>query len=81
MLCFGAHLLAGLRACKVERLKKPQLPGAGAVIADVCIVSALMGAGCGIREGVCAFSSEVAIGGQMNRPLAVNNDLSLTPAS
>lgn len=45
------------------------------------IVSALMGAGCGIREGVCAFSSGVVIGGQMSWPLAVNNDLSLTPAS
>lgn len=40
-----------------------------------------MGADCGIREGVYAFSFGVVTGGQMNRPLAVNNDLSLTPAS
>lgn len=40
-----------------------------------------MGAGCGMREGVCAFLSRVAIGRQMNWPLAVNNDPSRTAAS
>lgn len=35
-----------------------------------------MGAGCGIREGVCEEEEER---GQMNWLLAVNNDLSLTP--
>lgn len=40
-----------------------------------------MGARCGIREGPALSSRGVVIGGQMSWLLAVNNDLSLTPAS